>query len=301
MRRCDRRVQVSPWAVPILAALMVLSGTLAFLLWPTPVRPARSSGRSLLIVGDSLTTQAVGALREWHVSGVDVRAYGGSGSAPCDWVAGYRDPISGRFFDFTQVFDAVRPATVSFAFTGNPGLSGPAGGCVDAGRPYPLADLLAEYRADLTAMATYASTRGAGVFFDASPPRNPATPPGHYLGDGGLPQYGFNGVAELNQLYRSLASSVRGRARGWRYDPGAAAAVSGRGLSWRAWLPCRASDHGCVDGRVRVRAGGLDAIHLDEEGAGGARYAAGLVHMPLMAMGRADAPLPAEAVPATRR
>lgn len=275
-----------PWRTAALAACLaaaVSAGAAALSRAGTGVAGAP---RTVLVVGDSLVAQAFSTVRRTLADGVTVVAYGGSGSAPCDWRAGYRDPISGRRFSFGTVLEGDKPGVVALAFSGNAGFSGPAHGCVDADRAYGLAALLASYRVALEAMASAASAAGAMVYLVASPPRNPATPPGRYLGSGDATRYDFNGVPELDQMLRSLADSARGRAEGWRYDPSAAAAVSGPDLAWREYLPCRATDRHCVDGLVRVRAGDHDAIHLDTAGAGAVRYREGMLREPLAALQR---------------
>jgi hypothetical protein len=61
----------------------------------------------------------------------------------------------------------VRPAAVAFVFTGNPGLDGPKGGCVDANSPDSLSQLLASYEPPLVDMANRAVRTGATVYFEA--------------------------------------------------------------------------------------------------------------------------------------
>src|SRR5579884_2611255 len=188
---------------------------------PDVVTPA-----SVLVVGDSIVTQAETQTRSWAPPGATVWTAGGPGSAPCDWNAGYRDPFTGTWYQFSRLVDRYHPGAVVLSFSGNPGLSGRAKGCMDGASHYPLAALLGSYQGALVSMARYATARGALVYFAGSPPRNPATPPGAYLGTGGSHQYGFNGVPRLNQLLVALAGSAEGRADSWRYDPAAAQAVS---------------------------------------------------------------------------
>jgi hypothetical protein len=141
------------------------------------------------------------------------------GSAPCDWEAGYTDPLSGHYLKFSQVFAEERPAAVVFAFTGNPGLEARSTGCINSSGRYSLSALLANYKSSLTQVATYASDHGAQVYFSASPPRNPATPACVYKGTGGSTQYGFNGVSAINRLYQELtqpAEYVSTSALTWR-------------------------------------------------------------------------------------
>jgi hypothetical protein len=251
--------------------------------------PATGSGGTsrpagpILIVGDSLVLQATAALRAWwNIPGVAIVAAGGSGTAPCDWNTGYTNPTSGQYLKFSQVLEQAHPRAVVFAFTGNPGIEFRSARCVNSDEPYSLSALLANYRSALLDMATDASTHGAAVYLSASPPRNPATRPGAYSGTGRTADYGFNGVPQLNVLYRSLVESAPGRRYDWRYDAAAAQSVSTRDLQWRLSEPCMPWDVlECVGGEVQVRSGGLDAIHLDTRGAGAVFYAMGLVQKPL--------------------
>jgi len=255
----------------------------------TAVSQDRVAVGPILIIGDSVLVQSAAAL-ERTTGTVSVIADGGSGSAPCDWVAGYTDPFTGRFLKFTSAFNASHPSVVVLAFTGNPGLDWSTTGCVDSDGQYSLASLLANYQISLTTMATYASDHGAQVYFSAAPPRNPATAAGAYTGANGESEFGFNGVPQINALYQEMVASRLGRRLHWVYDPDAAEDVSNAQLEWQLTEPCTASDgSSCVDGRVQVRAGGDDAIHLDPNGAGATRYAAGLLEMPLKDMGLAMA------------
>ncbi|MGO8860338.1 MAG: hypothetical protein ACLQRH_06140 [Acidimicrobiales bacterium] len=270
----------------VLAGVTVLVGVDVF--WPSS--PDLLARGPILVVGDSLVEQANQDLQTWNVPGAPVVVEDGPGSAPCDWAAGYVDPYTGRELLFSELLSAVHPSAVVFAFTGNPGLSGHPG-CVDATTHYTLASLLDSYESTLIPMAVYAGEHGARVWFSASPPRNPATPPGSYMGNGGGLDYGFNGAGALNRLYRSMADSSLGRRLHWTYSTAAAQAVSSPALAWRATLACAPWDlPDCRDGQVRVRAGGLDSIHLDDEGAGAIRFAMGLVDPPLAAMGISSTP-----------
>ncbi len=229
---------------------------------------------SVLVVGDSLITQAGIALGRDAPAGAHVWVAGGVGSAPCDWARGFDDPFDhGARNWFNDTFDRYHPAAVVFAFSGNPGLSGPAAGCVDVSRPYTLAAVLTSYREAIAAMASYAARRGAVVYLAAAPARNPAVP---------ASEAPFNGVPALNALYAELAALG-----GWRFDPTGAQVLSGGSqIRWQLTLPCDASDAGrCVGGQVQIRAGGGDIIHLDDAGAGGARFALGLLARPFAEQG----------------
>ena len=244
---------------------------------------------SVLVVGDSIVSQADAATRHWAPPGSTVWVYGARGSAPCDWNAGYHDPLSGSWHRLSRVVDEHHPAAVVLAFSGNPGFSGPAGGCVDSRSHYSLASLLASYQRALVSMARYASARGARLYLEASPPRNPRTPPGAYRGADGSALYGFNGVSPLDELYAAVAGSPEGRVDSWSYDDSAAAAVSDPALNWHLTEQCAAWDlyeGNCGPGvQVQVRAGGLDSIHLDNRGAGGTRYGMAVVRRPLSDQG----------------
>jgi hypothetical protein len=236
----------------------------------------------ILVVGDSLVLQATTALRSWNLPSVPIIADGGLGSAPCDWQKGYTDPLTGYYVKFSEVFHEARPAAVVFAFTGNPGLESDSTGCVNSSGRYARSALLGAYKRSLTLMALYASDHGAQVYISASPPRNPATPPGLYMGSGGKREYGFNGDPALNRLYETMARSALGQEFHWTYDPYPAEYVSTSTLTWRLTERCLPWDGGeCTRGTVQVRAGGLDAIHLDTKGVGAILYAIGLVKMPL--------------------
>jgi len=269
-------------------ALLALAGATVVLLGGAGAARAAAPAvvpDSVLVVGDSIVSQAAAAARYWAPPGSTVWVYGGRGSAPCDWDAGYRDPFSGSWYRFSQVVDRDHPAAVVLAFSGNPGFSGPGAGCVDNRAHYPLSALLASYQRSLVDLARYASARGARVYLDASPPRNPDTAPGAYRGADGSSLYGFNGVAPLDERYAAIAGSAEGRAHGWTYDTSAAAAVSDPALQWHLTEQCAAwdvYDGNCGAGvQVQVRAGGFDSIHLDTRGAGGTRYGMAVVRRPL--------------------
>jgi hypothetical protein len=234
---------------------------------------------TLLVVGDSIAAQSAEALIHVATSGATVSvdaAY--PGTAPCDWDHGFTDPTDGDFNKFANVLDKVHPAIVAFVFTGNAGLSGPAAGCVDANSPYDLSQLLATYKPPLVDMANMATSAGATVYFEAPPPRNPAVPVGY------IPQEnanrGFHGTPGMVSFYQDLVATKNSPE--WQYDDTAAAAVSTASLTWELTLPCEAWDaKRCTDGRVQVRAGGDDGIHLDDPGCGAVRFALGLEERPL--------------------
>ncbi len=225
------------------------------------------------MVGDSVAAQSDKALVHLAPVGTTVSVDAiQAGTAPCDWNHGFTDPTDSEFQSFAKILDEVHPAVVALVFTGNPGLSGPAAGCVDANKPYDLAQLLASYEPALVEMADKATSAGATVYFEAPPPRNPAVPVGYD------PQKqenrGFNGSPGIASFYESLATKD---ARHWRYDDKAAVAVSSASLSWKLTLQCEAWDVKlCVDGQVHIRIGGTDAVHLDKPGCGAVRFALGL-------------------------
>ncbi len=221
----------------------------------------------VLVVGDSLVAQSTAALKAQSTANLDVRVAGRLGTAPCDWTGG----------DFQQALDAAHPAVVVFAFAGN---AGSATGCVGNGpaRAYPLADLLHNYRAALTVLAQAANAAGASVVFSVPPARNPADPappavPTRGERDKATAYYGFQGVPAIRDLYTDLANSSGGR---WRVSDAAALAVSPN-FEYTQTLKCDQDDGPCPDGVVAVRAGGSDAIHLDDAGHGAKRYAHALV------------------------
>jgi hypothetical protein len=229
--------------------------------------------RSLLVVGDSVAAQSAEALIHLAPEGTTVSVDAvQAGTAPCDWNHGFTDPTDKQQQRFAKILYKVHPEVVAFVFTGNPGLSGPAAGCVDADRPYDLAQLLASYEPALVEMADKATSAGATVFFEAPPPRNPAVPVGYDTQR--EENRGFNGSPGIASFYESLATKD---SRHWRYDDKAAVAVSSASLSWTLTLPCEAWDTKlCMDGQVQIRIGGTDAVHLDEQGCGAVRFALGL-------------------------
>jgi hypothetical protein len=229
--------------------------------------------KSLLVVGDSVAWQAAEPLIHLAPEGAAVTVDAVQpGSAPCDWNHGFTDPTNGEFDKFSTIFERIRPSVVVFVFTGNPGLSGPTAGCVDANSPYDLSQLLPTYESSIIPMADMAARAGAVVYFEAPPPRNPAVPVGYD------PQKqenrGFQGSAAIDSFYESLATKD---SRHWHYDDSAAMAVSSPDLQWVLTLPCEEWDAKlCTDGRIAVRAGGTDAVHLDERGCGAVRFALAL-------------------------
>lgn len=161
----------------------------------------------------------------------------------------------------------MKPGAVAFIFTGNPGLSGPPAGCVNADSAYSPSQLLASYEPALTSMADKAVASGAQVYFEAPPPRNPTVPPGFDSPENG--HRGFQGVHEIATFYEGLAAKQSGH---WHYDDSADTAVSTPSLSWVLTLPCEPWDaKRCEAGQVRT--GGNDAVHLDEQGCGAIRFA----------------------------
>jgi hypothetical protein len=235
--------------------------------------------KTLLVVGDSVAAQSAEALIHLAPPGTTVSVDAAfPGTAPCDWNHGFTDPTDGEFKSFVSVLDRVHPAFVAFVFTGNPGLSGPTAGCVDANRPYDVSQLLASYEAPLAEMADKATGAGATVYFEAPPPRNPSVPVGYD------PQkdvnHGFQGMPAVATFYQDLVAAKNSSR--WKYDDNAAAAVSTASLAWQLTLPCEAWDaKRCTDGRVQVRVGSDDAVHLDDPGCGAVRFALGLEARPL--------------------
>jgi hypothetical protein len=233
--------------------------------------------RRLLVVGDSLIAQSSGKLVGMRPAGSLVSVAGGPGSAPCDWVKGYRNPFyNGAFDSFPQELRLHHPQEVAIVFSGNPGFSGPARGCVDANQPYSLDQLLASYQQSIINLATQADDVGATVYLDAAPARNPDAPAVN----------SYQGVPEINQLLLQLSMSPEGRAHHWHYDPTAGELLGGQPLqpatttmNWKLYLPCTVSPADpCVNGLTKVRKG--DGIHLDP-GAGTTLEAEGLEHEPL--------------------
>jgi hypothetical protein len=249
---------------PILVAATLVSCTNSHL-------PQASS---VLVVGDSVAAQSAGALV--HLAPAETKVTVDAvqpGTAPCDWDHGFIDPTDEDSHRFADILRKVHPEVVVYVFTGNPGLSGPAAGCVDQKSPYDLSQLLASYEPPLLDMTYRAVRAGATVYLEAPPPRNPAVPVGydwqHHV------NRGFQGSSAIGEFYKSLVTA--GDFRGWRYDDGAAVAVSTATLAWRLTLACELWDSKrCVNGQVPVRAGGADAVHLDASGSGAIRFALGL-------------------------
>jgi hypothetical protein len=242
---------------------------------------------SLLVVGDSVAAQAAEAMIHLAPEGTTVSVDAVQpGTAPCDWDHGFTDPTDDESHDFASILRQLRPAAVAFVFTGNPGLDGPRGGCVDANSPYSLSQLLASYEPPLVDMANRAVRTGAIVYFEAPPPRNPAVPVGYDAQR--QANQGFQGSPAIDSFYENLAATKKlGQ---WRYDDTAAITVSTPDLSWRLTLPCEGWDAKlCMDGQVQVRVGGEDAVHLDEMGCGAIRFALGLEERPLNTTGRSQA------------
>jgi hypothetical protein len=230
--------------------------------------------RSLLVVGDSVAAQAADPLVKLAPAGTTVSVDAVlPGSAPCDWAHGFTDPFEGGFHSFTDALHKVRPEKVVFMFTGNPGLSGSAGGCVDPNSAYTLSQLLATYQTSLTDMANQAVRSGATVYFEAPPPRNPQIPVGYDSLD--QENLGFQGAPEMVSFYRELVAAKDSPR--WRFEDSAAIGVSTPELSWQMFLPCESWDSKlCVNGEVQIRAGGIDAVHLDTTGCGAIRFALGI-------------------------
>jgi hypothetical protein len=249
----------------VLVAILVSSCS------PSHAAPRR---QSLLVVGDSVAAQAAAPLVKLAPAGTTVSVDAVlPGTAPCDWAHGFTDPFGGGFYSFSDALRKVRPDVVVFMFTGNPGLSGPAAGCVDADSSYTIQQLLATYQTSLTDMANQAVRAGATVYFEAPPPRNPEIPVGY----DSLEQInlGFQGAPEMVTFYQELVAAKDSPR--WRYDDKAAVAVSTPDLSWKMSLPCQTWDSNlCVGGEVQIRAGGIDAVHLDTPGCGGIRFAIGI-------------------------
>ena len=239
----------------------------------------------VLVVGDSLVAASAADLTGLSPPQTRTVVLAGVGASPCDLWAGYRAParFGGSYLSFKAAVNADRPKAVVLAFTGNPGVSTHA--CIsEPTTAYGLSEILAAYRGSLDAMGTFAATRGARVYLSATPARNPGVPEGWVDQE----QQGYNGDPAFNTMMSELATS-----RGWTYDTGAAAAISGPGLGWTLYLPCEpANGMTCVDGKEQVRYGGSDAIHCDAPGTNGVgtpsdgslRYAKGLLKEPLAAL-----------------
>ncbi len=233
-----------------------------------------TSQRSVLIVGDSVAAQAAQPLIHLAPAGVTVTVDAVQpGTAPCDWNHGLTVPGGKTFPDFATILDTVRPQDVVFVFTGNPGLSGPSAGCVDASSAYSLSELLHSYDVSLNEMANRAVKSGATVFFETPPPRNPAVAVGY--DPVAKVNRGFQGSPYMVAFYQSLVANAKNPQ--WRYDDRAASSVSTPELAWRLDLTCEPWDvKRCDDGKVQVRVGGEDAVHLDEKGCGAVRFALGV-------------------------
>jgi hypothetical protein len=235
--------------------------------------PHRHVGKSVLVVGDSIADQAATAFKVFAPPGMTVSVAAAPGSAPCDWKAGFAYPASRRR-SLTAALNMAKPQVVIFLFSGNPGLSGPRAGCVDTRRPYRLATLLTGYISALSALVRQASARGAAVYLERPPPRNPALPQGPGPGD---EDWGYQGAPAIAQVLQAMARESPVGSK-WAYVTGGAEAVSGQHFTYEANLPCGVLDERrCVDGRVRVRAGGSDAVHLDQTGCGALLFAIGVL------------------------
>ncbi len=259
---------------PVQAANGRTTGTQTGATHATVAHAALVSRRVVLVVGDSLVEQSESALKAASTSTVDVRVVDRLGTAPCDWTGG----------ELTAAMLATHPAVVVLAFAGN---AGAAAGCVgNAGpRAYPLKALVDNYRTYLAQLAEQATAAGAAVAIATAPARNPAAaaPPATPTAAErqNLPAYyGFQGVPELRRLYTGVVSASGGR---WHLSNAAALAVS-PDFTYVTHLACASIDTGCENGTVRVRTGGTDAIHLDPEGNGAKRYAAGLLSAALQAL-----------------
>lgn len=228
----------------------------------------------VLVAGDSVIVQSAAALRAFAPPGVSVDVAGGIGSAPCDWVHGYVDPYTHTYRRFSIELDRFRPRYVVLMFAGNPGLSGPRAGCVDASRPYSEANLTASYRSALRILAKEATAEKATVIFEQPPPRNPAVPAGVDRPTG--TDTGYQGSPFIGVLMHQIVNTAPFGAA-WIYADTAADYVSGPNLAYATWLPCdNLIVHRCVDGRVQIRAGGGDAVHLDPAGCGAIFFATGI-------------------------
>lgn len=268
------------------AALLAAAVIVLTVLWRVGVI-APPAPPVVLVVGDSLVVGAAPALDRDAPSGVSVAVLAGVGASPCDVLAGYRQPavLGGGTLSYRDSLDGVSPKAVVLAFTGNPGLSPHA--CVAATTgDYTLAGLLASYRAALTTMGRLAEEHGARVYLAGVPSRNPAAPEGW----DGTSQHGYNGDPALNTMLSGLA-----RTHGWVFDDDPAQFLDAPQGGWSLVLPCVPTDGtACHNGRVQVRVGGTDPIHCDapgtngpgSESAGSARYAEGLLRLPLESMGR---------------
>ena len=229
-----------------------------------PAAVKKAAHHVILVVGDSLVAQAAGRL--WAASNFALRIEVAAelGSAPCDWTTGR----------FDAELTAVHPDTVVLAFVGNAGLSS---GCVSTKQAFPLSELLANYRINLTALADRSTAAGATVIIATPPARNPGTPPppdNPTIGARAKPDqfYGYQGVPAIRELYAQLVAANQR----WHLTNAPALAIS-PGFIYKQILSCNADDGSCPDGFVAVRTGRNDAIHLDETGNGAKRYAEALV------------------------
>ena len=251
-------------------------------------KPGKSAQekRVVLVVGDSLVAAAASDLTALAPPRTATVVLAGIGASPCDLWAGYQASamFGGGYLSFRAAISSEGPTAVVLAFTGNPGLSAHA--CVrEPATAYSLSEILSAYRRSLSAMGTFAARRGVRVFLSASPARNPDVPEGWVDGK----QQGYNGDPAFNAMMSGLAKS-----HGWHYTTDAAAAISGPGLGWTMYLPCRpTADRNCIDGHEQVRYGGSDAIHCDAPGSNGIgtpsdgslRFAQGLLTAPLATAG----------------
>ncbi len=244
---------------------------------PADATLARAAGGQLrpvvLVVGDSIVEQAADSLRAESNSGVEVRVTDRMGTAPCDWTGG----------DFDAALAAAQPTVVVLAFSGN---GGAASDCVNPNAPYPLADLLNNYRAHLTDLANRATAFGAAVVISTSPARNPLVPAPPAVPTAAeratpIPFYGFQGAPQVRQLYIDMVRASHGR---WQLSDAAAQALS-PDFVYHQTLPCQPADGACPSGVVSVRKGGTDAIHLDTAGHGARRFAHALVSAALATIG----------------
>jgi hypothetical protein len=194
-----------------LIALVALAVCVTFLVGVTRVDASASRSRPTLLVVGSIVAQAATDLVALKPSGVTVWVASGLGSALCDWTNGYRDPFTHQYKSFSSELAVHDPSAVAIAFSGNPGLSGPAHGCVNANTRYTLDALVASYSQAITQMAIQASATGAAVYLDAVVARNPATALGVYGGTSAAQDYGFNGAPQLNDLLLSLSSGPAGQ------------------------------------------------------------------------------------------
>jgi len=269
------------WAVlTILGALFVTTllsswlsasqSTSAHRLEPATATQAKVSAggprQVVLVLGDSLVYQSAAALRAQSSDAVDVRVASMLGTAPCDW--------AGTIFD--NLLKQDRPDLVVLAFSGNAGASKEA--CVSTKQAYPLAELLSNYREYVTKLANQANAAGATVVISTPPARNPAAPPPPVvptIGEMAKPDefYGFQGTPEVRDLYTDIATMSGGQ---WRLSEAAALAISPH-FTYSVTLPCVPSDGACPSGRVAVRRGHDDAIHLDSGGHGAERFAAAMI------------------------